>query len=69
MISQCRALEPDLIRNVNGIKRMTFKMYKKYIDNMTGEEVNNPFSDWLVAERKVKLHYKDKWYDFVIKNV
>jgi hypothetical protein len=44
-------------------------MYKRYIDNITGEEVENPFVDWLISERKVKLKYKDKWYDFVIKDI
>lgn len=29
----------------------------------------NPFQSLLVNERKVKLHWKDKWYDFVIKNI
>jgi hypothetical protein len=44
-------------------------MYKKYIDNVSGLEVTNPFCDFLVTERKVKLYYKNKWYDFIIKNV
>jgi hypothetical protein len=69
MMAQCRAIEPNLTRNVNGSKKLTFKMYHKYIDTMTGEEVTNPFSKWLISERKVKLYYEDKWYDFVIKNI
>jgi hypothetical protein len=44
-------------------------MYHKYIDTMTGEEVINPFSKWMISERKVKLLYEDKWYDFIIKNI
>jgi hypothetical protein len=43
-------------------------MYKKYIDIITGEVVENPFSALLVNERKIKLKYENKWYDFVIKN-
>lgn len=79
MNSQNRALEPTLVRNVSGQNSFSFKMYKKYVDNVTGETVINPFSDWLVNERKVKLKYgtyidsngieKDKWYDFIIKDV
>lgn len=68
-LSQSRALEPVLTRNVNGTKRLSFKMYKKYIDTETGEETKNPFIDFLVSERKVKLYYENRWYDFVIKNI
>ena len=69
MQSQSRALEPNLIRNVNGQNKFSFKMYKKYIDITTGEKIENPFTEWLVSERKVKLHYDGKWYDFVIKDI
>jgi hypothetical protein len=54
-------------------------MYKYYIDTTTGEKVKNPFIDWLVSERKVKLKYGkhinsegmevDTWYDFIIKDI
>jgi hypothetical protein len=69
MESQSRALEPILTRNVNGTKKLTFKMYKQYVDNITGEKVTNPFTKYLVSERKVKLNYRNKWYDFIIKHV
>lgn len=69
MQSQSRALEPNLIRNVNGQNKFSFKMYKKYIDITTGDKVENPFTEWLVSERKIKLLYDDKWYDFVIKDI
>jgi hypothetical protein len=69
MVAQCRVIEPSLTRNINGSKKLTFKMYHKYVDTITGEEVINPFSKWMISERKVKLYYEDKWYDFVIKNI
>lgn len=79
MESQSRALEPTLTRNVNGQVKLTFKMYHRYIDTITGKEVINPFSDVLINERKVKLCYgtfvnsagseEPRWYDFVIKNI
>jgi hypothetical protein len=69
MTSQNRALEPILTRNVNGTKKFSFKMYKRYIDNETGEEVENLFINYLISERKVKLKYKNKWYDFIIKRI
>jgi hypothetical protein len=57
------------VRNVNGTKTFTFKMYKHYVDNETGIKTQNPFIDWLIAERKVKLEYDGVWYDFIIKDV
>lgn len=66
---QGRAIEPMFTRNVNGEKKLTFKMYKQFIDTATGEKVSNPFSDWLINERKVRLYYENNWHDFLIKNV
>lgn len=69
MQSQNRVLEPNLVRNVNGTKKLTFKMCKRYKDNITGETVINPFVEQLVSERKVKLNYNNEWYDFIVKNI
>lgn len=69
MQSQNRVLEPNLTRNVNGTKKLTFKMCKRYKDNITGETIINPFVEQLVSERKVKLNYDGTWYDFIVKNV
>lgn len=69
MESQSRVIEPELTRNVNGTKKFSFKLYKRYRDNITGETVENPFYNWLTNERKVKLKYDGEWYDFVVKNI
>lgn len=69
MTSQARALEPKLVRNVNGTNKLTFKLYYTYIDNETGKRVQNPFISLLVNERKVKCKWEDEWYDFVIKGI
>lgn len=69
METQCRVISPNLTRNTNGTKKFSFQLYKKYKDNITGEWIENPFCNWLINERKVKLKYKEKWYDFVIKNI
>lgn len=69
MEAQCRVHSPNLTRNTNGTKKLTFKLYKQYIDNITGELVYNPYYDLLINERKVKLIYDGKWYDFVVKNI
>lgn len=67
--TQSRAIEPKLKRNVNGTNELTFKMYSLYNDPITGEKVVNPFVSKLVNEAKIKLKFKNKWYDFIIKNV
>lgn len=69
MQSQSRVIEPELTQNVNGTKKFSFKLYKRYKDNITGELIENPFYNWLANERKVKLNYDGTWYDFVIKNI
>lgn len=69
MQSQNRVLEPNLTRNVNGTKKLTFKMCKRYKDSITGKTIINPFSDQLISERKVKLKYGDEWFDFIVKNI
>ena len=79
MRSHNRALSPNLTRNINGVKKFSFSMYKKYVDTVTGQEIENPFIGQLFTERKVKLKYgtyidkngikKDRWYDFIIKNI
>lgn len=69
MTSQARSLEPKLVRNVNGTNKLTFKLYYTYIDNETGNRIQNPFTSLLVNERKVKCKWEDQWYDFVIKGI
>lgn len=69
MTSQNRVLEPKLLRNVNGTKKLEFKMCKRYKDNVTGALVVNPFADYLISERKVKVHYDGEWFDFLVKNI
>lgn len=71
MTSPCRAYNPKLVENINGTNSFTFEMFYTYREN-TGAEANvdqqNPFLNLLVNERKVKCKWKDKWYDFIIKN-
>jgi hypothetical protein len=69
MVSQNKVFSPIFSHNVNGSKKLTFKAYGEYIDNLSGEKIKNPFVKELFNERKVKLKYKNKWYDFIIKNV
>lgn len=68
MTSEAKATEPNFVSNINGTHTLTFKMYYNYVDTETGEKVDNPFIKLLVNERKVKLHWKNEWYDLIIKN-
>lgn len=67
--SQSRAVDAKLVRNANGSNTLTFKMFYHYVDNITGEEVDNPFIGLLTNERKVKCFWKNKWYDLLVKNI
>ena len=67
MTSPNRAYNPIFHENINGEKTLTFTITYKYYDELQGELVENPFYAYLINERKVKLHYNDEWYEFVIK--
>lgn len=70
MTTACRAYEPQLIENINGTNTFRFKMYYVYRDLAESTELlQNPFLNLLVNERRVKVFWKDKWYDFVIKDI
>ena len=69
MTSSIRACEPKFVENINGTHTFTFKMFYTYLDEYTGEQINNPFRALLVNERKVKVFWKDDWYDLIIKNI
>jgi len=69
MVSKIRAIEPTMINNVNGTNTFSFKMRHTYTDEITGEKIQNPFLSLLINERKVKVLWKDKWYDMLIKNL
>lgn len=114
LTASCRAMEPQLVENINGTNTFTFKMFytcrddsledlyqqflvptlsdpatatfksKDNVDGRVSEEnsvyfllrsidfhnnvYTNPFLGLLVNERKIKVLWKNKWYDLVIKN-
>lgn len=57
-----------LHKNVNGETTLTFSIQYRYFDPVSEEMVVNPFAQYLVNERKIKLKYDDQWYDFIIRN-
>jgi hypothetical protein len=44
-------------------------MYYQYIDMVSGEQKNNPFVGLVSNETKLKLRYRDKWYDLIVNKV
>ena len=69
MSTPYRAINPIFTQNTNGTSSLSFSMYSKYYDEDMEILVDNPFIKYMVNERKIKLKYKNKWYDLVIKNV
>ena len=59
--------DPVFNKKSNGERSLTFSLKYHYIDPRTGEEVINPFADLLMNERRVKLHYDNQWYEFIVK--
>lgn len=69
MTSEARAREPKLVTNINGTNKFTFNIYYSYIDTHTGERVKNPYVQYLINERKIKILWKGQWYDLLIKQI
>ena len=69
MTSESRAREPKMVNNINGTNKFSFNLYYNYIDTRTGETVENPYIKYLVNERKIKVLWKNKWYDMIIKQI
>lgn len=68
MDSVYAAVNPILKKNVNGSVDLTFGLYYKVYDPDALDFCINPFTQLLVNEAKVKLHFRGKWYDLVVKN-
>ena len=63
-----KVYDPVFNKKSNGEKTLSFSLRYKYFDPYIGnEDVINPFAALLVNERKVKLHYDNQWYEFVVK--
>ena len=67
MNSPNRVYDAVLKKNINGEVSLTFSLAYKYFDSGVGDVTVNPFANYLINERKIKLYYDEDWYDFVIK--
>ena len=68
MDSPYAAVNSSLQTNVNGSTNLTFTMYYKVFDPDVMDFVINPLAAAVLNERKIKLYFRGKWYDMVIKN-
>lgn len=64
-----RAYNVILSQKVNGANGVTFSIARKYWNVLLGRMEENPFLPYLINERKVKLYFKNKWYELYIQNV
>ena len=64
-----RATNLVLKREVKGTNTLTFQMPDRYFDSLKGEFVRNEFIDLISPETKLKLFYKDRWFEFFVKKV
>ena len=68
MLTQNKAQNIKIVRNINGQVTVTFTMYKKYRDNISGKLIDNPFVSIVTNETKLKLKHGTKWYDLIVKS-
>lgn len=64
-----KATSPVLVRHINGTSSLSFSMPSKYFDSQLGEYVHNNLVDLIKSESKIKLFYKEKWYEFLVKKI
>ena len=63
-----KVYNPVFNKKANGERTLTFSLKYKYFDPYIGnEDIINPFVNLLTNERKVKLHYDNQWYEFIVK--
>lgn len=63
------AYNPKFVDDVKGEHTLTFTMNGKYYDKDLETFVDNPYIKLLTNERKIKLFFRNEWYDLVIKKV
>lgn len=64
-----RATNIVLKREIKGTNTLTFQLPDRYFDSLKGEYVRNEFADLIAPETKLKLFYKNRWFEFFVKKV
>ena len=68
MDSVYSVVNPIFKENINGNVELTFSIYYKIFDPDAMDFSMNPFVSMLTNEAKIKLKFRDEWYDLIIKN-
>lgn len=64
-----RATNIVLKREIKGTNTLTFQLPDRYFDSLKGDYVRNEFADLIAPETKLKLFYKNRWFEFFVKKV
>lgn len=64
-----RATKVHFRKLLNGTHVLTFEMPTKFFNSELGQYVQNELLENIFNEQKIKLHFQDKWYEMVVKNV
>ena len=64
-----RATNLKFTRHIKGTTSLTFQMPTKFFDSEKGDYVKNELIDSLFNECKIKLFYKNQWYEYLIKQI
>jgi len=64
-----RATNIVLKREIKGTNTLTFQLPDRYFDSLKGDYVHNEFADLIAPETKLKLFYKNRWFEFFVKKV
>ena len=62
-----KAYEIHFIENVNGTHELTFSLPKYY--QKEGQKYKNENVDLIINESKIKLNYRNEWFDFIVKDI
>lgn len=64
-----KATNVVLKTEIKGTATLTFDMPSKFFDSTIGDYIHNELTDIIKNESKIKLNYKNKWYEFYVKKI
>lgn len=64
-----KATNVVLKREIKGTNTITFQMPSKFFNSQTGEYEKNEFTDILNNQRKIKVKFKNKYFEFIISKI
>ena len=64
-----RAINIKFQTKINGTHVLTFDLIDRFYDCEINDYVRNEFVDMIFNEKKIKLFYKNEWFEFYVKSV